>query len=401
VGGLEGARLAERLTVVCVGDPSITPLSQKILDRPRLIQRLRALIGDARYGLLLPYLMTEVEAQLAVELGIPAYGPDPSLAGFGTKSGSRELFARTGMPMPRGAGRLRDEDDVVEALVDLQREQPVRRAVVKMDEGISGLGNALVELNGSRDPSSIRTAVARLRPEEPGMTSESFLETFAARGGGIAEELLEGEEVLSPSVQLRASPLGDVEVLSTHDQILGRGQVFTGCRFPAHRPFVEPISGLARRAAEDLARHGVIGRFGLDFVMVRQGTAWSPYAVEVNLRNGGTTHPMITLLALSDGDYEESTGRLIARTGPRCYTATDHLEDDAYRRLTPDDVLDVVAESGLAWDTEREVGVALHMLSGVAVAGSVGATAIADQPHQADARMHRLRSVLDHAAATT
>jgi len=60
---------------------------------------------------------------------------------------------------------------------------------------------------------------------------------------------------------------------------------------------------------------------------------------------------MITLLALTNGEYEESTGRHLARTGPKACTATDHLEIDTYQRLTPDDVLDVVAESGLAWDT--------------------------------------------------
>ncbi|MGZ4479493.1 MAG: peptide ligase PGM1-related protein [Nocardioidaceae bacterium] len=397
VRGVDAVRLAERLTVVSIGDPSLTPLARKILDRPRLQQRLRDLIGDPRYGLLMPFIMTELEAELAVNLGIPAYGPDPALAWLGTKSGSRDVFAATGVPMPRGASGLRDRDDVVAALLDLQREQPVRRAVVKIDAGFSGLGNATVDLDGCDDRARVEKAVDGLRPEDPSRTAESFLDAFAGEGG-VAEEMLEGDEVASPSVQLRASPLHDLEVLSTHDQVMSRGQVYAGCRFPARSAFVAPISTLGRRVAGELSRRGVIGRFGVDFVMVRRGWTWSPYALEVNLRNGGTTHPMITLLALTDGAYDEATGCHRARTGPKCYTATDHLARPEYSRLTPDDVLDAVADSGLAWDRERETGVALHMVSTVAVAGSVGATAIADTPDAADHLMRQLRLVLDQAA---
>ena len=38
---------------------------------------------------------------------------------------------------------------------------------------------------------------------------------------GIVEERVVGEEIRSPSVQLRITPLGQLEVLSTHDQVLG------------------------------------------------------------------------------------------------------------------------------------------------------------------------------------
>ena len=56
-----------------------------------------------------------------------------------------------------------------------------------------------------------------------------------AEGGGIVEERIDGAELRSPSVQLRVTPLGEVELLSTHDQLLGgpSGQSYLGCRFPA------------------------------------------------------------------------------------------------------------------------------------------------------------------------
>ena len=55
-----------------------------------------------------------------------------------------------------------------------------------------------------------------------------------------------GREFRSPSAQLRVTPLGKVELLSTHDQMLGgpSGQTYLGCRFPANLEY----------AADDHAR---------------------------------------------------------------------------------------------------------------------------------------------------
>ncbi len=65
-------------------------------------------------------------------------------------------------------------------------------------------------------------------------TLDAYLAKLAERGG-IVEERIAGDEVRSPSVQLRVTPLGEVELLSTHDQLLGgpSGQSYLGCRFPA------------------------------------------------------------------------------------------------------------------------------------------------------------------------
>src|SRR5262245_42266940 len=198
-------RASERLTVVSVGDPSSGPLTRKILDRPLLVDRLRRLVGDPRHGLLMPFLSTELEAELALALGVPMYGPDPELQPLGTKSGSREVFAAADVPHPRGASRLRDRSDVVAALVDLQQERPVRRAVVKTDAGFAGQGNAVVDLVGTTDKGRIADAVDRLRPEDRALSPGEFLEALA-RGGGVVEEWIDGDEVCSPSVQLRGSP---------------------------------------------------------------------------------------------------------------------------------------------------------------------------------------------------
>jgi hypothetical protein len=54
-------RTSERLTVVSGGDPSSTPLTRTILDRPLLLDRLRRLLDNPRH---LPFLSTDLEAEL-------------------------------------------------------------------------------------------------------------------------------------------------------------------------------------------------------------------------------------------------------------------------------------------------------------------------------------------------
>ena len=97
---------------------------------------------------------------------------------------------------------------------------------------------------------------------------------------------------------MRALPDGTVELLSTHDQLLGgaSGQKYLGCVFPADPGYAAKIAEPAMVVGRHLAQRGVLGRFAVDFVTVKdESGAWTPYAIELNLRKGGTTHPFLTL----------------------------------------------------------------------------------------------------------
>ena len=87
----------------------------------------------------------------------------------------------------------------------------------------------------------------------------------------------------------------------------------------------------------------MLGRFAVDFVVVRdRQDSWTPYAIELNLRKGGTTHPFLTLQFLTDGDYDPATALFISPSGREKHlVATDHLEDVRLRGLTIDDLFDV------------------------------------------------------------
>lgn len=392
-----------RLSMVAVGDATPRPLSEKLLERPRLLADIAAAIPNRAHSHLVPYNTTTRERDLAIELGIPMFGSDPRHLVLGTKSGCRRLFAEAGVPHPFGTEDVHTVDDVVTALGTLRQSRPgALSAMVKLDEGVSGAGNAVVDLRDLPPPGSaterdgIADRVRHMTLEGKTLTHDLYFARLAERGG-IVEELIVGDEVLSPSVQMRITPLGEVEVLSTHDQILGgpSGQSYLGCVFPADPGYARLITRDAEAVGARLAELGVLGRFAIDFVVVRQGDTWSPYAIEVNLRRGGTTHPFLTLQFLTDGRYQPDVA-LFATPGGRekHLVATDHLEDESLRGLRVSDLFDVIARTGLHFDPATQTGVVLHMISSVTEAGRIGLTAIGDSRRAAHDRYERAERTL-------
>src|SRR5262249_39965972 len=81
-------------------------------------------------------------------------------------------------------------------------------------------------------------------------------------GGGIVEEMIDGDVFRSPSVQLRISPAGAVDVMSTHDQVLGgaNGMTYFGCYFPADPGDARRLAGGGLRGGRGVARGGAGAR---------------------------------------------------------------------------------------------------------------------------------------------
>ncbi len=384
----------ERLRMLSPVDPSFRPLTAKILDRPRFVERIKREIPDPDHAVIYPFNTSELEVELAVRLGVPLYGSAPGLWELGAKSATRRLFREEGVPCPAGREGLRDVDDLRSAISELRVECPqLREVIVKHDQGVSGLGNATIRLEPG---ASVDDAIGGLELEDDTIDAEQFLAGLAA--GGVVEERIRGEEYRSPSVQMQASPEGALEVLSTHDQVLGgpHGLSFLGSRFPADPEYASEITRLGRKVGSRLAAEGVVGRFAVDFVLVRKGgEAWRPYAIEINLRCGGTTHTYMALQALTDGTYDADRGELVAGGRRKFYVSSDHIEAPEYAALTPEDFLEIVEQRRIGWDGELLTGVVFHMVSAIAIAGRVGATAIGDSPLEADLLVRRARRILD------
>jgi hypothetical protein len=436
LAGIPASHARSRLTLLCAYDASPRSLTEKVLERPRLIQRIREGIQDLSRAYLTVFNATALERRLAVLLGIPMNGADPQLAHLGTKSGSRRVFREAGVPLPEGLEGLRDRADVEAALLELRRRRPgVRRAVIKLEDSFSGEGNAIFRYpdaapDGSaaaagparaaaRRPSAsprrspgaarafdrpaMRDALAEIELSVANETPDSYFAKFASMGG-IVEELIEGREKASPSTQLRISPYGEVLVLSTHDQILGgpSGQVFLGCRFPARDDYRMAMQQAAVRIGEVLAAHGVVSRFAVDFLCWRDQPElpWQIAALEINLRMGGTTHPYLALQFLTGGSLDRETGLFWSPSGrSKCYVATDNLHSESYRGMLPEDLIEILTETRLHYSHGTESGVLFHLIGAVSEFGKLGVTAIADSPADADAIYERALAVLDRETA--
>ena len=395
-----GASAAARLTLLHAADASPRPLACKVLERPLLLHRIRRAIGDPAACHLVPYSPTEADCDLALVLGIPMYAAAPAHARFGTKSGCRELFAQEGVAHPLGVQNLTSLAALVEAVAAIRALRPgLDELVVKLNEGVSGDGNAILDVRDLPRPgapgeqAAIRRRLRAMAFEAPEARFEPYLAKLAARGA-VVEERIVGSGLRSPSVQLQVTPDGDVEVISTHDQLLGgqSGQSFLGCSFPADRAYAREITEQALIVGARLAREGVIGRFAIDFVVVRDPAGgWRAFAIEINLRKGGTTHPYLTLALLTGGRYDPACARFRTPDGAaRHLVATDHLKVEG---LDAAELLAIVERHGLRFDAARGDGVVLHMLS-AAGAGRVGVTAIAASAEAAARLYERTAAVL-------
>ncbi len=212
---------------------------------------------------------------------------------------------------------------------------------MKLNHGFSGEGNAVFSFAGCPEDEQPRWIAAHLPLNLSIEARDLGWDRYAAKlaeQGGIVESWVSGTGLRSPSVQMRITPLGDLEFISTHDQILGgpSGQIFQACTFPADAAYALEIQALARRVGEVLKARGVLGRFGVDFVSVPREDGWEHLAIEINLRKGGTTHTFQMLQFLTGGRYDPERAVFVTPSGAeRSYFATDNVVSPAYRRLTP------------------------------------------------------------------
>src|SRR5438105_14337246 len=75
--GVIPSQARQRLFLISPLDGSVRALTDKLLDRPRLIDHIRSLIIDPDRAHTAPLNTTNREKELAVRLGIPMYGADP------------------------------------------------------------------------------------------------------------------------------------------------------------------------------------------------------------------------------------------------------------------------------------------------------------------------------------
>ncbi|HEY4001710.1 MAG TPA: peptide ligase PGM1-related protein [Candidatus Xenobia bacterium] len=412
--GIPFTHARQRLHLFSTYDVSTRPLTEKVLERPHLIRRIRRCIGNDPHAHLTVFNGTPMERRLAVALGIPLLGTDPRHQRYGTKSGCRRLFEEVGVPHPLGFNDLKDENEMADAIVELaQRDPHLRKVVIKLNDGFSGEGNALYNLDALRvgklsDAQARRivldTLPTKARVQAPDMSWAQYCDKFRQLEG-VVECFIEGQNKKSPSVQLRLTPLGEVELISSHDQVLGGadGQTYLGCRFPARPAYRMPIHKAARTIGQAMASQGVIGRLSVDFLAVpHKDEGYGIHAIEINLRMGGTTHPYCTLQYLTNGHYNEDNGHFETPYGQRkYYVASDNIESPRYRGLLPEDLIDITTYAGMHYNSTTHTGVVFHMIGTLSEWGKLGVTCVGNSPTEAQKLYQRTIATLDREAVTS
>lgn len=401
--GITGYHARERLTLISCYDTFAIPLTEKILQRPRLIERIKKAIPAGNVAHIACFNATELERNLSVQLGIPIYGCDPSLVYLGTKSGSRSVFMQADVATPPGAENLGSYNDIVYAVAALKEMYPnLKKAVIKLNDGFSGDGNAIFKYPENLSGKILHDWIDCnlrdvLEPVAKDLSTETFMEKFEQMKG-IVEAFVEGDIKTSPSVQCRINPRGEVDIISTHDQVLtgDTEQIFTGAHFPADMAYCTEIAVKAKLIAEMLKKKGVLGRFSIDFISVKENDAWKHYAIEINLRKGGTTHPFLMLQFLTNGNYNEDTGVFETANGQQlCYYASDNVQSDSYKGLTPKDLIDIAMFHGLHFDGATQKGVMFHMIGALSQFGKMGMVCIGSSREEAFSFYTKTIAVLD------
>ncbi len=380
-----------RLTLIHLGRFTGRGLATDLADDSESLARLRAAIaGHDDHAVILPFNVTAAERRVAVALGVPLYAVHPNLVTLGSKTQSRRAARAVGVPVLPGVEDLWSTRKISEAVDQLRRERAdIDAVVVKLNNGFSGQGNAMVTWDHTSADLADRETVFCAAGE----TWASFTAKIE-REGAIVEQLVT-QRTASPSAQAWITPAGDLDIVSTHDQLLGGpgGQVYLGCRYPADPSYRAEIIAYTTAVGGYLADAGVVGPFAVDYTVV-EGSEPRVCLSEINLRLGGTTHPFGMAQVAMGARLDPAADGLHTAHGTRVYVASDNIKDPTLIGITPAGVIARVRAAGLAFDHTTHSGVTLHMLGAVEEYGKLGAVAIAPSHHEAAALFAELTSLL-------
>lgn len=163
--------------------------------------------------------------------------------------------------------------------------------------------------------------------------------------------------------------------------------------------------------------HGAIGHFSVDFLAIprldvdhsNRLIKWELVAIEINLRQGGTTHPHAVMeILVGGGTMDESDGMFKTHDGnnPRYYVATDGFKDPLLTNLSAKDLICAIESEDnptarlIHWDKNSLVGTVFHLFRALKPEGRIGFTCIGATEEQAESMFKStIRFLLDLAAS--
>ena len=414
----EAKLVRSRVDFLHLGDKRHIYLTDKILENPealnQILSRGNALLGekvDPTNTLLFPYNVTAEVASLSKTLNVRYIGLNPVLRYLNDKSGNHELFETTKVPHPKSFIHLYKESDIVEAIHKLFTEDPALQMIfTKTNQGTSGQGifnlsrqELIDEGYGSQIHPGLAKRIIRrvLRAKvHMGETWTQVMERNRTDGAIVQEGI---PHTNSPSVQIYIHASGQVEILSTHMQII-KDMAYYGSRYPAYpgrRHLQAQLSQYAMELGRALSHHGVRGRAAFDFFEVQANGKKDFVVGEVNIREGGTTHAWEILQRQLDAYQDPVTGVMKnTATGlPIYYVMTDAFEAPWLKGFSAEQFLKRLQKSPhwpqLKYRRHSGQGIQFHMLKGIGEFGKVAYTASATTPEKAQQLFEQMESLLN------
>ena len=169
----------------------------------------------------------------------------------------------------------------------------------------------------------------------------------------------------------------------------------------------EPFDGVVSAVpvpAHDL--NGVVGHFSADFFACRNPIdgSWDLSALEINLRQGGTTHPHAHMALLCGGQLDDDGIFHLLNGDPRFYVATDCYQDDRLKGMDEADLIEALRNDDnpraakVKWDPESKTGVVFHLFRFICPYGRIGYTAIGSSSDHAHLLYNDTIVLLKHIA---
>lgn len=129
---------------------------------------------------------------------------------------------------------------------------------------------------------------------------------------------------------------------------------------------------------KELATRGVVGFFAVDFLTVERKDGYLDiFGIEINLRQGGTTHPLQTAKRVTGAKYDEESGLLKTPSGQVVrYRSNDNFASDELVGKEPQAFVSHLSDSGALFNPHTGRGIVLHMLNSLREFGKIGYVAI-------------------------
>ena len=200
------------------------------------------------------------------------YGADPGFFPLGTKSGCRRLFARKACASARCRGPATPRRGRSTRSRHARRQAGSRQALVKLNEGVAGRGNALVDLAEFRhrattdERTELSRRVAGMSFENERPTLDAYLAKLAGPAAWSRSD--QGSELPEPERAASGHAVGRGRAALDPRPALGRAErpALPRLPLPGGRGIRAHDRREAARIGERLAREGVLGRFAVDFV---------------------------------------------------------------------------------------------------------------------------------------